>query len=137
MLRKNVKIQLLSGVPLFQGCSKRDLGEIALVADELDLAEGRTIIREGERGREFFVIVEGTAKVTRRGRKLRELGPGDWAGEIALISAVPRTASVVATSPLRVLVVTDGAFGALLRRMPSIAVKVLATLGERLAHDAV
>lgn len=136
-LRKNAKVQLLQGVPLFAGCSKADLQRIASIADELDLAEGATLIREGERGREFIVVVDGTVRVSRKGRKLRELGAGDFIGEIALVADVPRTATVTATSPVRLLVVTDRAFRGLLERTPSVSTKVLQSLGERLHSDAV
>jgi len=136
-LHRNAKIELLRGVPLFASCSKAELGRIGSLADELDLAEGATLIREGERGREFLVIVGGTVRVTRRGRKLRDLGPGDFIGEIALVSDVPRTATVTATSPVRLLVITDRAFRGLIEGMPSIATKVLQSLGERLHADAV
>ena len=86
---------------------------------------------------EFFVIVEGQATVTREGQEIATLGPGDWAGEIALISDTPRTASVTAATPIVVLVITRGAFAALLRDTPTIAQKVLASVGARLAADAV
>lgn len=134
-LRKDAKTKLLESVPLFAGCSKKELGEVALIADELDLKEGRTLITEGERGREFFVLVQGTARVTRGGRKVRELGPGSFFGEIALVSDVPRTATVVAASPVRVLVVTDRAFERLMQRVPSIAIKVLGALAERVRPE--
>lgn len=136
-VRKNAKIDLLAKVPLFAGCSKADLQRIAEIADELDLGDGATLIREGERGREFLVIVDGTVKVTRKGRKLRDLSAGDFIGEIALVADVPRTATVTATSPVRLLVVTDRAFRGLLERTPSVATKVLQSLGERLHSDAV
>lgn len=136
-LRKNAKIELLHGVPLFANCSKAELQRIASLSDELDLGDGATLIREGERGREFLVIVEGGARVTRRGRLVRDLREGDFIGEIALISDVPRTATVTATSPVRLLVVTDRAFRGLLEEVPSIATKVLQSLGERLHADAV
>jgi CRP-like cAMP-binding protein len=136
-LRKNAKVELLQGVPLFASCSKAELERIASLADELDLAEGATLIREGERGREFLVVVDGTVRVTKRGRTVRELGSGDFIGEIALISDVPRTATVTATSPVRLLVVTDRAFRGLIEEMPSIATKVLQSRGERLHADAV
>ena len=131
-LRKNAKVDFISKVPLFAGCSKRELGAIAAVADELDFRDGTTLIQEGARGREFFVIVEGTARVTRNGRKVNDLGPGDWAGEIALITETPRTASVVTTSSGRLLVVTDRAFRSVLEEIPSISIKLMKTLGERL-----
>jgi len=136
-LHKDAKTDLLKNVPLFAGCSKTELQRIASLADELDLGDGATLIREGERGREFIVIADGTVKVTRNGRQLRELGAGDFIGEIALVADVPRTATVTATSPVRLLVVTDRAFRGLLEQMPSIAKKVLQSLGERLHADAV
>jgi CRP-like cAMP-binding protein len=74
--------------------------------------------------------------VTRNGKKLGDLGAGDWLGEIALLTNVPRTATVTATSPIRVLVVTDRAFRNVVETMPSIALKVLASVGDRLARDA-
>jgi CRP/FNR family transcriptional regulator, cyclic AMP receptor protein len=135
-LGKNAKIELLKRVPLFAGCSKGELRELALVADELDLKEGRTLVREGRPGREFFVLVEGTVRVSREGRKLAELGPGDWFGEIALLTNTPRTATVTSTSALRVLVITDRSFRNVVERMPTIALKVLSTISERLSHDA-
>src|ERR1044072_2406702 len=92
-LHNDPKVDLLKGVPLFAGCSKADLQRIASLADELDLAAGATLIREGERGREFIVIVDGSVDVTRKGKTLRTLGSGDFIGEIALVAAVPRTAT--------------------------------------------
>ncbi len=136
-LHKDAKTDLLKNVPLFAGCSKSELQKIASLADELDLGDGATLIREGERGREFIVIADGTVRVTRNGKMLRELGAGDFIGEIALVADVPRTATVTATSPVRLLVVTDRAFRGLLEQMPSIAKKVLQSLGERLHADAV
>jgi CRP/FNR family cyclic AMP-dependent transcriptional regulator len=136
-LHKDTKVELLRGVPLFSGCSKAELQQIASLADELDLSEGATLIREGERGREFIVVAEGTVRVTRAGETLRELGSGDFIGEIALVADVPRTATVTATSPVRLLVVTDRAFRNVLEQVPSIATKVLQSLGERLHADAV
>ncbi len=136
-LHKDAKTDLLKNVPLFAGCSKSELQKIASLADELDLGEGATLIREGERGREFIVIADGTERVTRKGKAVRDLGAGDFIGEIALVADVPRTATVTATSPVRLLVVTDRAFRGLLEQMPSIAKKVLQSLGERLHADAV
>jgi CRP-like cAMP-binding protein len=136
-LHKDAKTDLLKNVPLFAGCSRSELQRIASLADELDLGEGATLIREGERGREFIVIADGTVRVTRNGKEIRSLGAGDFIGEIALVADVPRTATVTATSPVRLLVVTDRAFRGLLEQMPSIAKKVLQSLGERLHADAV
>jgi CRP-like cAMP-binding protein len=134
-LGKNTKIELLRRVPLFAGCSKKELRELASRTDEIDLRDGYVLMREGRPGREFIVLVDGTATVTKDGKKLGDLGPGDWVGEIALLTNVPRTATVTSTSPIRVLVITDRAFKRLVETMPSIALKVLASVGDRLARD--
>jgi CRP/FNR family cyclic AMP-dependent transcriptional regulator len=135
-LRRDAKIELLKKVPLFAGCSKSELRELAKTADELDLREGTVLTREGRPGREFFVLIDGTADVRKKGKKIADLGPGDWLGEIALITDSPRTATVTATSPVDVLVITDRRFRSVVETMPSIALKVLARVGERLSSDA-
>jgi CRP/FNR family transcriptional regulator, cyclic AMP receptor protein len=131
VLRRDAKLELLKRVPLFAQCTKGELARVAALADEVDLREGKVLTAEGERGREFFVLVEGTADVRRRGRKVNTMKDGDFFGEIALVSDRPRTATVTATSPVRVLVVTDVAFRQLLQKVPSIQAKVMATLAER------
>jgi CRP-like cAMP-binding protein len=131
-LRKNSKIELLKRVPLFARCTRHELDVISKVADEMDFKEGKQLAREGAPGREFFVIVEGTAEVTRGRRKLRTLSDGDFFGEISLITKLPRTASVTTVSPLHALVVTDRSFRRMLEQSPSIQTKVLQALGERL-----
>jgi CRP/FNR family cyclic AMP-dependent transcriptional regulator len=135
-LRRDAKIELLKRVPLFAGCSKGELRELAKSADELDIREGTVLTREGRPGREFFVLIDGTARVTKSGKKVADLGAGDWFGEIALITNSPRTATVTATSPGDVLVITDRRFHSVVETMPSIALKVLATVGDRLTQDA-
>ncbi|HLG07497.1 MAG TPA: cyclic nucleotide-binding domain-containing protein [Gaiellaceae bacterium] len=135
-LGRNAKIELLKRAPLFAGCSKSELRELALTADEIDLRDGHVLTREGRPGREFFVLVNGTVRVTRKGRKISDLGPGDWFGEIALLTDAPRTATVTATSPVDVLVITHRGFKRVVETMPSIALKVLACVGDRLARDA-
>jgi CRP-like cAMP-binding protein len=135
-LRRDAKVELLKKVPLFAGCSKGELAQLARTADELDIREGTVLTREGKAGREFFVLISGTAKVTKNGRKIAELGPGDWLGEIALITDSPRTATVTATSPVDLLVITDRRFRTVVETMPSIALKVLSSIGERLSRDA-
>ena len=132
-LGHNSKIDLIKRVPLFSSASKHELEEIASLADEIDLPAGRAVITEGETGREFFVLVEGTADVERGGKKVASIGPGDFFGEIALIAKTPRNATITTTSPVRALVITDRAFKQLLDHSPTIAVGVLAALAERLA----
>jgi CRP-like cAMP-binding protein len=133
MLRKNAKTELIARVPLFAHCSRRELSEVAGIADEIDLREGKELTKEGAPGREFFVLVEGTADVVKNGRKINSLGAGDFFGEIALVHQSPRTATVKATSPVRALVVTERSFRRLLEEMPEIQRKVLAALAERVA----
>jgi len=134
-LGANAKVNLLKRSPLFEHCSKSELQQIARIADELDLREGKVLMREGERGREFFVIVSGEVEVRRKGRKVATLGPGSFVGEMALISKIPRTATVTALTPLDVLVITDRAFLSLLERTPAIAIKVTRTLAERVGEN--
>jgi CRP-like cAMP-binding protein len=133
VLRRNEKVELIKKVPLFAGCSKRELEEIAHIADEIDLNEGKEMTRQGSRGREFFVLLEGEADVTKDGQSINKLGAGDFFGEIALVSDSPRTATVTATSPVRALVITDRSFRRLLDDQPEIQRKVLQALAERLA----
>ena len=136
-VRSVSKVDAIARVPLFAGLSKRELGEVASIADEIDLPADKLLIREGERGREFFVLLEGEAEVTRKGKKLATRRSGEFFGEIALVSRVPRTATVKTSKPVRALVIRDVDFRALIRRTPAIAVKVLEALADRLAPDAV
>ncbi len=131
-LRRDARTELLKDVPLFAGCSKGELRRLAAIANEIELREGTVLTREGRTAREFFVLVDGTVRVTRDGRKLADLGPGDWLGEIALLARIPRTATATVTSAARTLVIADSAFHALLADVPSIAQKVLASVAERL-----
>jgi CRP/FNR family cyclic AMP-dependent transcriptional regulator len=132
-LGSNSKVDLIKGVPLFASASKQELAEIASIADEIDLPEGKVLIREGDTGREFFVLIDGTAEVTRGGKKVASIGPGDFFGEIALIAKTPRNATITTTSPVRTLVITDRAFRQLLDHSPQIQIGVLTALAERLA----
>ena len=137
MLRRNQKVELIRKVPLFAHCSKRELEQIAQIADEIDLREGKEMTRQRSRGQEFFVLLEGDASVNKDGRRINTLRAGDFFGEIALVSDTPRTATVTATSPVRALVITDRSFKRLLENMPQIQAKVLSALAERLAPELV
>ena len=135
-LSKNEKVELLKRIPLFAECTKAELIEVAISTDEREAPEGHKLTEQGERGREFFILVEGAVGVRRSGRRLADLGPGDWFGEIAILTYKPRTATVTATSPVRLLVITDRAFRRLVETTPRIALKVLRNVAERLEHDA-
>ena len=124
---------MLKRVPLFSRCSNKELGEIARITDEIDLPEDRVLTKEGASGREFFVLIEGSADVRRKRRKVGTLGPGDFLGEIALVTKAPRTATVKTTSPVRPLQGSEQNFRRLLQRTPQVQIKVLEALAERVA----
>jgi CRP-like cAMP-binding protein len=127
----NAKIELLSRVPLFHGLSKRQLAQVASLADEIDLPAGRELTHEGATGTEFVVIVDGVADVTRNGELINKLGPGDFLGEISVVTGWPRTATVTTRTPSRLLVMSAQALRSLLHRMPQVQAKVLDTLVAR------
>jgi CRP-like cAMP-binding protein len=135
MLRKNTKVELMAHVPLFERCSKRELAEIASLADELALPAGRKLAAEGAAGHEFVVIAEGAAEVKRRGKVVNRLRAGDFLGEIALVTGQKRTATVTTTEPSRLLVLTASAFRSLLRDHPALQLKVLDALADRLPTE--
>jgi CRP-like cAMP-binding protein len=135
--RTGTKADLIARVPLFADLSKSELAQVVSLADEIDLPADKVLIREGERGREFFVLLEGEAEVTRKGKKLATRGSGEFFGEIALVSSLPRVATVTTKKPSRALVIRDVEFRALLRKAPAIAVKVLQAVADRLPQDVV
>jgi len=132
MLRQDHRADFLRAVPLFAACSKRELRRIAAIADEIDVGEGRVLARQGDPGRELFILLDGTVKVERDGEQVNALGPGDFVGEGALLLRKPRNATVTATSPVRVLVITDNSFQRLLDEDPKIAAKVRETAADRM-----
>ena len=118
-LRKNAKVELIKGVPLFSELGHKELDEVASIADEIDLPGGRNLTVEGNPGREFMVIIEGEATVRRGDQEINRLGAGDFFGEIALLEDRPRTATVTADTPIRALVITDRSFRTLLEHSPA------------------
>jgi CRP-like cAMP-binding protein len=134
-LGKDGKVELIRKVPLFAKLSKKALEDVAHIADELDLPKGKVMASEGDRGREFFVLLEGEADVTKGDRSINTMKEGDFFGEIALVTKMPRTASVTASTPLRVLVITDREFGALIKRAPEVSQGIVEALAERLAPE--
>ena len=124
----------LAQVPLFSGCSQKDLQTIARVVKDIDHPEGTVIAREGEPGIGLFVIADGTAEVTIGGAKRASLGPGEFFGEIALLDGGPRTATVTATSDVKLLGLTEWVFRGLMQEHPTIAVKTLQAMAGRLRN---
>lgn len=136
-IRKNLKIELIKGVPLFAQCSKAELARVAAIADELHVPEGKTLTKEGEPGLEFFVLVDGTAAVHQGKRKINEMSGGDFFGEVSVLAGTPRTATVTTTAPTRLLVITDRDLNRLLRDSIGLQAKVMRALALRLAPSTI
>jgi CRP-like cAMP-binding protein len=122
----------LAKVPIFSGCTKRELAIIARAAKEVSHREGAVIAREGERGIGLFLILDGQCGVSIGGKAKATLGPGDFFGEVALLDGGPRTATVTALSPVRLVGITGWVFRGLLMEHPSIALKTLEAVAGRL-----
>jgi CRP-like cAMP-binding protein len=129
------RIDALAAVPMFAGLSKRHLGALSKSALDYRYAPGKVLIEQGDEGETLFVLLEGTAKVVTGGRTRKKLGPGDFVGEIAVLSPRPRTAQVVAETEVRCLVLHRDELRKLLRDEPSAAWAMLSELASRLAGD--
>jgi CRP/FNR family transcriptional regulator, cyclic AMP receptor protein len=134
-LGKDGKVELISKVPLFSRLSKKEQQDVARIADEMDLPAGKSMAKEGERGREFFVLLDGSADVFKGGELINRMKKGDFFGEIALVTRMPRTATVTATTDVRVLVITERDFAALLKKSPTVGRGVAEALAERVAPE--
>ena len=123
---------LLAQVPLFEGLSRRHLKQIAEHADEISFRERETIVEAGEPGGSFFVIVEGEVRVVRGDRTIARAGPGEFFGEISLLDGGPRTASVIAETPVVAIRLFKASFDKVVRDEPRVAGKILAVVARRL-----
>jgi CRP-like cAMP-binding protein len=121
----------LRSIPLFESLTSEERRAIAPHADEIDAQEGTELVRQGEFAYEFFVIEEGTAEVLRDGERIAELGPGDFLGEMGIVGKVVRNATVVTTSPARVIVMTEQALRSMARTNPAVADRITAVVEER------
>jgi CRP/FNR family transcriptional regulator, cyclic AMP receptor protein len=125
---KKTRLEMLNRSRLFEGLTKKDLATLAQCATDVEHPKGRVVIQEGKPGVGFHLILDGSAGVTRRGRKLRSLGPGDSFGDIALIDGGTRSASVVAETYLRTLSFAPWEFKPLVIANPQLAYKLLLKL---------
>ncbi len=125
-------LQHLASIPLFSKCTKRQLQEIGSVAAELRLRAGKALARQGEVGFEVFILLDGTASVTRDGQRVATLAAGDVVGELAVISGHPRNATVVAETELRILVLNHAGLDQLLDDIPGLAKHLLYEVSARL-----
>ena len=126
------KLTLLAKVPLLAGLDRKGLEEVGRLADEVDLPAGRVVARQGSSGDEFFVIIDGSVRIERDGQHLRDLGSGDFFGELAMLGKVPRTATATCISACRLLVVGHREFNSLLADYPAIQSAVLHAVAERI-----
>ncbi|MGO9875702.1 MAG: Crp/Fnr family transcriptional regulator [Acidimicrobiia bacterium] len=132
MARRDVFIDHLQQVALFKGCSRRDLQRVGSRSENRYIAVGTAIVNEGDHGNEFFVIIDGTTRVSRRGRKVATLGPGSGFGELALLDQAPRNATVVADTDMEMVMVGEPDFAGLLDEIPGFALKLLRNTARRL-----
>jgi CRP/FNR family transcriptional regulator, cyclic AMP receptor protein len=133
LFNQDTKVQALKRAPLFEGLSRKELVQLARVSEDMEIPPGKVLLKEGDIGQEFFVLVEGEVEVKRKGRSLGTRRDGDFLGEIALLEQIPRTATVTAKTPLRVFVLTSTNFRHLVEENPSVERKVLRTLARRVA----
>ena len=128
------KLELISKVPLFARCDKRSIEEIGRLAEEVDVPANKVLMREGESADAFYMIVTGTVRIERAGSADRELGPGQWLGEIALVDHGPRTATATTTSPARLLVLGHREFDQMIDKHPGFRAQVMDTLAKRVRN---
>jgi CRP-like cAMP-binding protein len=132
MARRDTFIDHLQQSPLFAACSRKDLQLVAKRAEDVRIAAGKTLMSEGETGHEFFVILEGQARVMRKGRKIATVGPGAAIGELALLEKAPRNSTIVADTDMEVVVLGQREFAGLIDEVPGFARKLLAGMAHRL-----
>jgi CRP-like cAMP-binding protein len=129
---RSAYVVYLSRVPMFSQCSEQQLERLASNTSERAVGDGEQIIREGDTGREFFVIADGAALVTRAGQDVAQLGAGDYFGELALLDPAPRGATVTATAPTNLLVLSRDAFATALDEVPALRDAVLHGMARRI-----
>ncbi len=134
LFSQDTKVEALRRAPLFEGLSKKELGQLARVSEDMEIPAGTALCKEGDIGHEFFVIVDGKVEITRNGRKVAMRGSGEFVGEIALLEQTPRMATVTAKTPLRLFVLTRRDFRHLVEENPSVERKVLRALARRVVE---
>ncbi len=132
MARRDVKLEHLGRTWLFSTCNKKELGLIGRASDEVNVDAGRLLTEEGKPGFEFFLILDGKAAVSRSGRKIATLRPGQYFGELSLLSRKPRDATVTSETPMQLLVLDQRQFDGIMDRVPGLAHKLMIAMAERL-----
>lgn len=136
LFAQDTKVEALKRIPLFADLSRKELVQLARITEDVEVPEGKVLCKEGELGREFFVIIEGEAEVTRRGKHVATDRGGEFFGEISLLENTPRMATVTAKTPLRFFVLTSHDFRHLLDENPKVERKVLHALAKRVLELA-
>ncbi|MEP7041224.1 MAG: cyclic nucleotide-binding domain-containing protein [Chloroflexota bacterium] len=131
-MARDEKLELLHSIPLFSRFDHKHLVRLGVLTEEVDVPSGKVLIRQGELGDDLMVLVKGLVAVERDGEQINKLGPGEFFGEIALIERGPRTATVTAETPCRLLILNHRAFHSLMEEFPEVAASVLVTLAHRL-----
>lgn len=131
-MARDEKLELLRSVPIFGRFDHKHLQRLGVLTEEVDVPAGKVLIRQGELGDDLMILVKGLVAVERDGERINKLGPGEFFGEIALIEQGPRTATVTAETPCRLLVLNHRSFHALMEEFPEVAAQVLLTLAHRL-----
>jgi CRP/FNR family cyclic AMP-dependent transcriptional regulator len=134
LFTQDTKVDALKRAPLFDGLLKKELVDLARRAEDLEAPEGTVLCKEGDIGREFFVLMDGTVVVTAKEKRIATLGAGDFIGEIALLEQVPRMATVTAKTPVRFFVLSREDFRHVVKQHPTVESKVLRTLALRLVE---
>ena len=132
MTHTDEKLELLRRSPFLAGLSQKDLREVGRLAEEVDVPAGKVLMRQGDIGREFYVIVDGEVELERDGQFLRTMGAGEFFGDISLVTEQPRTASVTVKRDARFLVLGHREFHSLMSQFPSIQLSVLESVANRL-----
>lgn len=132
MASKSDKIEHLAAVPLFEGCSRKELQAIAKAGDEITMTAGTVVVEQGQLGREAFIVLDGRVVVKRGGKKITQLGAGTVVGELSLLDHGPRTATVICETDCTLYVIDQRHFRGVIEHSPSIAMKLLGTLASNI-----
>ena len=128
------KLELLKRTPLLEGLGRKEIEAVGMLVDEVDVPAGHVLMREGNPGREFFVLVSGSVGIDRGGTRIRTIEPGDFFGEIALLAEGPRTATATTDGPATLLVLGHREFHSLMDQFPAIRTCVLEALAARIRN---
>src|SRR3954451_10632628 len=129
-MARDSHLDKLGDVPLFSACSRKDLQRIAKASDEVEVKAGRVLVDQGKTGHEFFLILDGNATVRANNRKVAALGPGDYFGELSLLSREPRDASVTADTDMKLLILGQREFTGRLATIPILSSVILAIMAR-------